>query len=516
MTKSGELEFYEYSSPDQPLNNLPLSPQNEYIQAYLSGLKTASVILEPAYFDKDYLDEFSAFYSRSSQSYPNICQRLHFFGPESITRKELFLALSGKQELIDKLNDNYLGFIVKRPIPIAPFGRTVLAFYPDLIPATPRITTPSRKYEAHLAGLTLAVEGLPWQQQDTGVAACATVGLWSMFHSSAFDDFHAIPTTAEITKSARVFGARPFPSRGLTVEQILEAINQQKLNPIAVSGDLSDLPFIPGLGYPFSKERFANNVAAFLRSGYPLLIAGKYAESNGIGHATCIVGFRDKAYTSSHPGKYDMADGHIEHVYVHDDNYGANIRFEIRPGTQGEALMVSAPPEYTEHRKPNPEVMFIPYKIIAAVHEDVRISADDLYIKGDLVTKAIVILINNVNQRVGIESPSFTFSTRFCLLRDYFEEELPIALEEQALAKTRLYLQEHVPPMSLHLGVVRIGINGKGLLMDILFDTTDSGRSTPVFASVIYDKSLFQLLNSLAENILVQNIGVPKYLVPAF
>ena len=64
-------------------------------------------------------------------------------------------------------------------------GRTVLKWFPDKsAETTPRVLSSSRKYFVHIAGVELHVEGLAWQQQDTGVAACATISLWSMLHSS--------------------------------------------------------------------------------------------------------------------------------------------------------------------------------------------------------------------------------------------------------------------------------------------------------------------------------------------
>src|SRR5690606_20144166 len=99
------------------------------------------------------------------------------------------------------------GFVVIRPIPNTPLGRTVLRIYPDKTPSTPRITNPSRQYECHVAGLTLKIEGLAWQQQDQGVGGCATVALWSMLHSQAFDDRHVVPTTAEVTQIAHRSGS---------------------------------------------------------------------------------------------------------------------------------------------------------------------------------------------------------------------------------------------------------------------------------------------------------------------
>lgn len=209
------LQFCDFSSVAEPLAGIKASAQARYLRIYLADLGCTAAVVEPVYFDRDYLSEFQAFYSVSTRSYGNRCRRAHYFSGPSVDRAMLHGALAGDEDASRQLQSHYLGFVVLRPIPTAPIGRTVLRWYPDLTPATPRVTTPSREYHAHVAGLRLTVRGLAWQQQDQGVGACATIALWSMLHSSAFDDYHAIPSTADITRFAHLtasLGARVFPS----------------------------------------------------------------------------------------------------------------------------------------------------------------------------------------------------------------------------------------------------------------------------------------------------------------
>ena len=128
----------------------------------------------------------------------------------------------------------------------------------------PRILV-ERKYNTQLAGKSLEVSGLGWQQQDTSVGACATIALWTALNSSAFDDHYSIPTTAEITSFANKtasLGSRIFPSEGLTIHQMGEAIKENKLSPVLIGGDIEN-EFSS-----FSKERFLSSVRV---SGcYPL------------------------------------------------------------------------------------------------------------------------------------------------------------------------------------------------------------------------------------------------------
>ena len=181
MIINQRLQFYEYSTD----NFLSLfgshTRQTLYLERYISASDAKTILREPKYFDRDYLAEFASFYSVSSKGYPNICERLHFFS-EKVGRRTLIAAAGGSQRALNRLQRTYIGFIVKRPIPAAPLGRTVLKWYPDkFADTTPRVPASSRKNFVHIAGVELYVEGLAWQQQDSGVGACATVSLWSMF-----------------------------------------------------------------------------------------------------------------------------------------------------------------------------------------------------------------------------------------------------------------------------------------------------------------------------------------------
>lgn len=131
-----------------PLDVGPFGPTDElarvdqqqavYLRRYLEDLDAATLVTEPYYFDNDYLSEFTAFYSASAAGYQNVCKRLHFFGTD-FDRKALEAALANEPSAQQLLRDSYLGFVVVRPIPSSPLGRTVLRWYPDRqMASTPR------------------------------------------------------------------------------------------------------------------------------------------------------------------------------------------------------------------------------------------------------------------------------------------------------------------------------------------------------------------------------------------
>lgn len=461
-------------------------PQAAYLRCYLSDMGCSTVVEEAVYFDRDYLSEFSAFYGTSTRGYSNRCRRVHFFGLQ-FGRATLRKALQGDERAVQELQGSYMGFAVLRPIAAAPLGRTVLRWYPDQTPSRPRVVS-SRAYTCHLAGLPLTVEGLAWQQQDSGVGACATVALWSMLHSSALDDSCAIPTTASITEAAHrtaSMGDRVFPSTSLKLPQMLEAIKELGLAPAVVDGDLKTGSASRAIA-EFSVERFSVFSAAMIRSGYPVLLIGSI---NGQGHAVCLVGFREAPSHSAAPGDLEMQDAATPFVYVHDDNLGPNVRFEIRSGAGGRVeLHPSAPtPLYSGPPLPDPAAGYgpiVPHALVCAVHRDLRLGPLELHRVGRRAARAVQLQLVD---RATKLNPGLTFSTRFTRVADYLSRDLAAVLGEpsRALATARFGLVERVSPMSLRIGVVRIGI-GSQRLLDVLLDTSDSNRQLRSFGTVTY------------------------------
>jgi hypothetical protein len=140
------LGFRAFSAAGDPLVAIERdveSRQGKYLRCYLHDLGARSVVIEPNYFDRDYLSEFEAFYATSSAGYPNICKRAHYFGSR-VTRATFSKAVGGDAAARTLVEDSYLGHIIVRPIPGAPIGRTVLKVYPDAVgiaEGTPRANT---------------------------------------------------------------------------------------------------------------------------------------------------------------------------------------------------------------------------------------------------------------------------------------------------------------------------------------------------------------------------------------
>lgn len=491
MSQNFHLVSGDFDAPENPLLSID-SPQAKYLLCYARGLGACFFLLESAYFDNDFLAEFAAYYSTSARGYRNLCSRVHFFS--SGYSEELFHeALGGNARAHEQLRSAYLGFSVIRPIPVTPIGRTVLKWF-DNRRITERVTTPSRPYTVHICGLPLEVTGLAWQQQDAAVAACATVGLWTILHSSAFDDSHFIPTTVEITRAAEGFGARPFPSPGLTLEQMQEAIKKLRLAPILSTGSLREAV---SSRTAFVREDFANICSSFIRSGYPVLLgcelltknAGGDYESHG-GHAVCAVGIRESERARAAGPLVISQDAEVATFYIHDDNIGPNVRFRLidfspegsNPGFKIAALEREEP----DYLKPN-EIdasyrVLIPRALVIAVHENFRVSPGKVARLGkELAGFAFQLLMG------AGKSPLIAYSARFFEVSDYLMNGVGVPLSGKGalLSKVRLRLSQ-MDPMCLHIGVIRLSLDDMPL-MDVILDTTDGDHRILTFAHVVYN-----------------------------
>ena len=272
--------------PRVPLHQGPPgSAQLEYLERYVQDLGCTSLLIESHYIDRDYIEDFSLFYSRSLHPYENHCRRIHFFRMPHEDLLEAVLNPSNPSwpELTDEdpSNSPYLGFSVVRPLPGAPVGRTILRTYktrPVGRTAETREFPATRIYDVHLGLRRLRVRGLPFQQQDVGVSACATTAMWvALSQLRAFEDFGS-PTPAQITTLATRFSlpfGRALPSEeGLSLDQMCQA--------------LQALHVSPSLLVAATAERTVGYLHYALKSGFCPILILENANNTDIRHAVAV------------------------------------------------------------------------------------------------------------------------------------------------------------------------------------------------------------------------------------
>jgi|GEM_PF-397362 len=302
----------------------------DYILGYLAEINAQTYVFEKDYIDKDFTIDYQKFYCRSFKEPKNKnTKRFHFFNkPFDL---DFFLSAISNGNT-DELQKSYLGFAVIRPIndalgqPLV--GKTVLTTYPEEEgESIKRIFIKSDEF-ASLFGIPMIIKSVPFQAQDRGVSACATVALWSGTHplKDIFGTTNFSP--AEITEMATSLPSfhRRFPTTGLTKEQIINFVKLLGLDVEIIKPKTSDaIPII---------------VKAYINAGLPILasltLKKKQQEppSNGESetlfqeillqleddidqrHAVLITG-----YQTDHNGT-------IKKLYVHDDEIGPYCKVE--------------------------------------------------------------------------------------------------------------------------------------------------------------------------------------------
>jgi hypothetical protein len=176
--------------------------QVEYLWAYLEEMGARCFVREPNYVDRHYLDDFTHYYARAFRPPKAHCHRLHYFQRPADQLNNMldeFFSGSNREASEVRLNECYLGFVVRRPLRGAPMGRTVLRTYEG---DAGRLFTVVRPYRVHLGAVRLRVDGLAFQQQDVGAAVCASTSLWCALQKVAHMAGQRTPTPSTITNAS--------------------------------------------------------------------------------------------------------------------------------------------------------------------------------------------------------------------------------------------------------------------------------------------------------------------------
>ena len=286
-----------------------------YFEEYFAVLKAKTIVVEKDYVDRDFLEDYVGYYVRCFAKYRRKCQRLHFFSV-GFTIDDLKNFLQGNLSSVDenKLRNSYLGFVVLKPLPKTIFGRTCLRTYGR--DGGRRHYSSTQVMSPHLFGISLKVNTLPFQEQDSVVAACATSALWSVFHGCGYFLQHSVPSPVEITKTATSLlplETRSLPSKGLTPAQMAYAIRDVGLEPFLV--DAANLTTLKETAY------------AYLRGGFPLILIVDLVDTSFV------------ADTSNQPGKY-LGRHAVAVTGFSLNNAGSVVVQHVSPGTESLLMAV--------------------------------------------------------------------------------------------------------------------------------------------------------------------------------
>ncbi|PWB52549.1 MAG: hypothetical protein C3F06_08320 [Candidatus Methanoperedenaceae archaeon] len=334
------------------------SPQSQYLNRYLTSLNAKTIIVEYNYIDKDYLLDYSYFYSRSFESHERFTTRLHFFS-EVFSKRRFKRIFDLDEETQNLLKNSYLGFVVVKPIKQRnePFiGRTALKTYSKHDGGEHRYYL-TNSYPVSLFGFPLTIESLPYQTQDNMVAKCATTAIWvSLYALNALFETQ-IQSPFEITRTSVLFPGidRNFPSSGLNIFQMKDYFNS-----IGMDAEFINVENTP---LPIQKHIVSDAVKAYLSLGLPVIACIQLRKNHRTPelHAVVISGYR-----------YDN-ECNLKELYIHDDQIGIYSKVLSRDNNGDFSHWVN---EWVSEK--GFEDIFVE-KLLIPIYSKIRLSFNSLY-----------------------------------------------------------------------------------------------------------------------------------------
>ena len=284
-----------------------------------------SVVVERDYIDLNFRAEFSKLHYIRHRDTPRRCLRLHLFSSDIGEDDPL-------HEQLPDLHDDYLGHIVIRPLPFGRPSRGTFStkFAERIDEHRQSFLTCRAKYKVSIAGEPITFEGTCWMHQDKIVSACATAALWMVNwhychrHGPDFRSYYTSEITDMATKYELTLG-RSIPSKGLTNDQMMAALNQMGYEPVFYS--------------PKDPNEAKRLIYYYVESGIPVVLS-LYLPDLGGGHVVTAVGHTLSKDVPNATSKFRSgqrtAHGHrssdfVPSFIVQDDSGGPLRQIEIVP-----------------------------------------------------------------------------------------------------------------------------------------------------------------------------------------
>lgn len=481
----------------------------DYFEEYFShpkGVGAKTIIVEKNYVDRDFLEDYAAYYVRCFHRYEHRCLRLHFFTSE-FTQDDLGSFLKGNASPLTPsfLQKSYLGFLVIKPLPKTVIGRTCLRPYPD---DNGRRNFPIvRSYEAHVFGLSLEVETLAFQEQDKVAAACATSALWSVFQGTGKLHHHPIPSPVEITRAASSPSAletRVLPNKGLTVNQLAQAIRSVSLEPLYLAAR--------------DEHLLKATVYAYLQGKTPLLLGLRMVDTSGRpadydslpaekkppdrcpgAHVVAVTGFSlsELPVTPLYETGFLLRASRIDKFYVHDDQIGPFSRITFGAGSlvykTSDGTHHSADHSFSTSWKGVNQVcrnmQAVPLYVLIPLYHKVRISFSTIL--------RVVVMFDSALEamRLSHKLPLLTRLEWDIRLTTVTQLKAEI-LKAQLNAEYKYEVLTQSMPRFLWRATASCQ---NGVVLDLLFDATDIEQGTFFVRAVEYSEHCSIVLRTIAR-----------------
>ncbi|RPH33073.1 MAG: hypothetical protein EHM93_06550 [Bacteroidales bacterium] len=340
-----EEELLGYNDFKTPRNNLENKYHLKYLSKYFSKeeQKAEFYLTEHEYISKNYITDYSNYYSTCFEDYKRKCTRIHFFTFYS-SQKGAFLnklkqGILGRKVIVGGKKNNfwekyYLGFIVINPIPNTFIGYTLFRHYNDFRPDKLREFWGVKRYKIHILGNEITISTLAFHEQDSNVGACATISIWTAFQIASEDYYVNLKSPVEITNDAgliNVDGQRMFPNReGLIPVAICTAVTKNKL--VTEVRDFYERS--NNSTSPNTNTYVKRLVNAYSGIHLPIILGIDVPENEKrVGHAVAICGHKFKEIgrkLSKDKNGISWKADYTFQIYFHDDQWGPFVRATFR------------------------------------------------------------------------------------------------------------------------------------------------------------------------------------------
>ena len=463
----------------------------QYFDDYLTKLEAKTLLVEYNYIDRDFLEDYAAYYVRCFPHYQKTCARIHVFR-QTISPAAFEACLAGDETALSAkaLAEAYLGFLVIKPLPKTVVGRTCLITYDD---NETRCFPAARKFEANLFGVPLGVvKTLPFQEQDSVVAACATSALWTLFQATAREFQHHVLTPIEITRAATHLlptESRVIPNQGLSTHMMAHAIRSVNLEPFLIRVT--------------PKKVFHAAIYSYVHARIPLILGvdlveqvtgSRYAPFGK--HALAIAGYNlGRAPTPLVASGLILRSSRIDKIYVHDDQIGPFARMDL-DGTAIEIELldksIAKPESLSTSWKPDHgtgDVRAVPDILLVPLYHKVRLTWEWALNRVTEVNEALV-QFNKSIQELNLGTLEWdVFLTTVNEVRGDLRKCAHITAGYRFAAITA-----SMPRFIWRATAIR----GDKPVMDVLFDATDIDTSHGLLQVIFYDGLVQDFMRSLA------------------
>lgn len=256
----------------------------EMLKKHMFG-KVDTVLIEDPYYDSDYLSTYYCFYVKKHSKFEKENVRIHFYKGEE-----------------------YLGYLTLRPtIENTTIGKSYLA--PKLF-LQDGCHVIANSFKVHILGCEEHINSFPWMQQETDVAVCAHVAIWSIlrYFGTKYPNYHNI-TMGNVVEELPESIDRKIPTVAVSIQKIPDIFKKMGFSPIVVSKAI------------VGEEIFQREMIAYIDSGIPMV--GCMTEKR---HAVSIIGYNTESFENiaeelDKSKKLVYNNKTIHEIIVNDDNY---------------------------------------------------------------------------------------------------------------------------------------------------------------------------------------------------